>query len=192
MQNDVPTGMTLPIMAKLRDGRQVMLRGIQAQDKAELQAAFHRLSADSRYTRFMMSMRDLPEAMLEAATHPVPSREFALVAVSGEGGAESIVGSARYVGAPENNTCEFAVTVADDWHGLGLAKRLLGILIETATVQGFRCMEGYVLAANTPMRRLAKGLGFVDTQCHGDATLRVVSLSLSGGGFDDRRLEPQS
>jgi GNAT superfamily N-acetyltransferase len=171
-------------MAKLRDGRQVMLRGIQAQDKAELQAAFHRLSADSRYTRFMMSMRDLPEAMLEAATHPVPSREFALVAVSGEGGAESIVGSARYVGAPENNTCEFAVTVADDWHGLGLAKRLLGILIETATVQGFRCMEGYVLAA--------KGLGFVDTQCHGDATLRVVSLSLSGGGFDDRRLEPQS
>jgi RimJ/RimL family protein N-acetyltransferase len=184
--------MTLPIMAKLRDGRQVMLRRIQAQDKAELQAAFHRLSADSRYTRFLMSMRNLSEAMLEAATHPVPGREFALVAVSGKGGAESIVGSARYVDAPGSDTCEFAVTVADDWHGLGLARRLLGILIETATAQGFRCMEGYVLAVNTPMRRLAKGLGFVDTQCHGDATLRVVTLSLAGGGCDDQWLEPQS
>lgn len=192
MQHDTPTGMALPIMAKLRDGRQVMLREIHAQDKAALQAAFHRLSADSRYTRFMMSMRDLPEAMLEAAMHPVPGREFALVATSGESGAESIVGSARYVGATGSDTCEFAVTVADDWHGLGLARRLLGILIETATAQGFRCMEGYVLAVNTPMRRLAKSLGFVDTQCHGDATLRVVSLSLAGGGCDERRLEPQS
>ncbi len=185
MQEDAPTGMTLPIMAKLRDGRQVIFRGIQAQDKAELQAAFHRLSADSRYTRFMMSMRDLPEAMLEAATHPVAGREFTVIAASAEGGNESIVGSARYVGVPGSDTCEFAVTVADDWHGLGLARRLMGILIETATAQGFRCMEGYVLSANTPMRRLAKGLGFVDTQCHDDATLRVVSLNLAGGKCDD-------
>ncbi|MES2538362.1 MAG: GNAT family protein [Pseudomonadota bacterium] len=184
MQHDASTGMTLPIMATLRDGRQVTVREIRAHDKAEMAAAFHRLSADSRYTRFMVSMRDLSETMLEAATHPVPGREFALVAVSGEGGAENIVAGARYVGAPASDTCEFAVTVADGWHGLGLAKRLLKILIETAAAQGFRCMEGYVLALNTPMRRLARGLGFADTQCHDDATLRVMSLGLAGGGCD--------
>lgn len=130
--------------------------------------------------------------MLEAAMHPVPGREFALVAVSAAAGNESIVGSVRYVGAPASDTCEFAVTVADDWCGLGLAKRLIGILIETAAVQGFRCMEGYVLAFNTPMRRLAKRLGFVNTQCPGDATLRVVELRLVSGGCDDRQPEPQS
>lgn len=45
-------------------------------------------------------------------------------------------------------------------------------------------MEGYVLASNTPMRRLARRLGFVDRQCDDDATLRVVKLELAGGGAD--------
>jgi RimJ/RimL family protein N-acetyltransferase len=179
---DAPPGTRLPMLAKLRDGREVMLREIQSQDKEGMLTAFHRLSADSRYTRFMMSMRDLSPAMLEAATHPVPGRAFALVAVSGEGGAERIVAGARYVGAPGTDTCEFAVTVADDWNGLGLASRLLGILIASATAQGLRCMEGFVLAFNTPMRRLARRLGFVDRQCDDDATLRVVSMSLASDG----------
>jgi RimJ/RimL family protein N-acetyltransferase len=181
MQNDTPGDMTLPMLAKLRDGREVMLREIQAQDKEEMLAAFHRLSADSRYTRFMMAMREPSPAMLEAATHPLRDREFALVAVSGEGGADNIVGGARYVYAPGSDTCEFAVTVADDWHGLGLASRLLRTLIASATARGLHCMEGYVLAVNTPMRRLARRLGFVDRQCDEDATLRVMSLGLAGG-----------
>jgi RimJ/RimL family protein N-acetyltransferase len=182
MQDNASTGMTLPISVTLRDGRQVMLREIREQDREALLAAFDRLSPDSRYTRFMMAMRNPPAALLEAAMHPIPGREFALVAVSAEGGAERIVGSARYVGVPGTDHCEFGITVADDWHGLGLASRLLGMLIEAASAQGFHCIEGYVLAANTPMRRLARRLGFVDSQCEDDATLRTVSRSLAGGG----------
>jgi RimJ/RimL family protein N-acetyltransferase len=188
MQHDPPTGTTLPVLAKLRDGREVVLREVGAHDKAEMQDAFQRLSADSRYTRFMMSMRELSPAMLDAATHPVPGRDFALVAVSGTGAAEDIVAGARYVGEPGSDTCEFAVTVADDWHGLGLASRLLGILIASATAQGLRCMEGYVLAHNSAMRRLAQRLGFTDRQCLDDATTRVVRLPLAGGGCDNRRV----
>ena len=175
--------MKLPMLAKLRDGREVMLREIKAQDDREILEAFHRLSPDSRYTRFMIPMRDLPPKMLEAATHPRPDQDFVLVAVIDEGGPnEDIVGGARYAGAPGSETCEFAVTVADDWHGLGLASRLMEILIAVATARGLRCMEGYVLAVNTPMRRLATRLGFVDRRCPDDAALRVVSLSLAGGG----------
>jgi GNAT superfamily N-acetyltransferase len=191
MQDDAPPRTTLPRMVTLRDGRQVMLREVQAQDKAGMLAAFHRLSADSRYSRFMMSMRELPEAMLERATHPVAGREFALVAVSAGGGADNIVGGARCAGAPGSDSCEFAVTVDDAWHGIGLARRLLEALIETARAHGWRSMEGYVLSVNTPMRRLARSLGFVDRQCPGDATLRVMSLS-GRRRCDDRPLEPQS
>jgi RimJ/RimL family protein N-acetyltransferase len=167
---------------ELRDGRKVTLRGIREQDKAAVLAAFHRLSPDARYTRFMMSMRDPPAALLEAALHPVPGREFTVIAVSGQGAGESIVGSARYVGAAGSDTCEFAVTLADDWHGAGLARRLLTLLIEAAKAQGFRCMEGFVLTLNTPMRRLAKRLGFVDKPSDDDATLREVRLELAGDG----------
>jgi RimJ/RimL family protein N-acetyltransferase len=191
MHDEAPAASTLPMVAQLRGGRQVTLRQIQAHDKAELQAAFQRLSAQSRYTRFMIPMRELSAATLETATHPVPGRDFALVALSGvggeggEGGADTIVAAARYVGAPGSDTCEFAVTVADDWDGLGLGGRLLAILVATATEHGLRCMEGYVLAVNTPMRRLARRLGFVDTQCEDDPTLRVMRRSLADNGCHD-------
>jgi len=171
--------MTLPMQARLRDGREVIVREIGAQDEKEIVEAFERLSAESRYTRFMIPLRELSPRMLAAATHPVPGRDVALVAVSGEGEDEDIVAGARYVGAPGSDTCEFAVTVADDWHGLGLAGRLLEILIASARARGLRCMEGQVLAINTPMRRLAKRLGFSDRQCPDDAALRLVSLSLA-------------
>ena len=179
MQPEAGTAMTLPMQARLRDGREVIVREIGAQDEKEIVEAFERLSAESRYTRFMIPLRELSPRMLAAATHPVPGRDVALVAVSGEGEDEDIVAGARYVGAPGSDTCEFAVTVADDWHGLGLAGRLMEILIANPSERGLRCMEGQVLAVNTPMRRLAKRLGFSDRQCPEDAALRLVSLNLA-------------
>jgi RimJ/RimL family protein N-acetyltransferase len=180
MHDEARTGLTLPLTATLRDGREVIVREIGAGDEQEIVEAFARLSAESRYTRFMIPLRELSPRMLAAATHPVPGRDIALVAVSGEGDDEDIVAGARYVGAPGSDTCEFAVTVADDWHGLGIAGRLLEILIAHARERGLRCMEGSILASNTPMRRLAKRLGFSDRQCPDDATVRLVSLDLAG------------
>jgi L-amino acid N-acyltransferase YncA len=191
MSNDPSTAPALPASLELRDGRKVTLRGIREQDKAAIRTAFHRLSPDSRYTRFMMSVRDVPEALLEAATHPVQGREFTVIAVHGEGAAETIVAAARYVGVADSDTCEFAVTVADDWHALGLARRLLVVLIAAATTQGFHCMEGFVLTRNTAMRRLARALGFVDHPSEDDATLREVRLDLGAGGCAGQRPGPQ-
>lgn len=181
MPNQARTRTMLPMPVQLRDGREVVLREIGAQDEQEIVEAFARLSAESRYTRFMIPLRELSPRMLAAATHPVPGRDFALVAVKREGDDDDIVAGARYVGAPGSDTCEFAVTVADDWHGLGLAGRLMEILIASARERGLHWMEGQVLAVNTPMRRLAKRLGFSDRQCPDDAALRLVSMDLAGG-----------
>ncbi|SPC16202.1 GNAT family N-acetyltransferase [Cupriavidus taiwanensis] len=167
-----------PFTLRLRDGRDVLVREIAEGDQAGLLAAFNRLSADARYARFMAAMAQLPEAMLEQATHPSAEREFALVALATEGNAPGIVAGARYAAAPGSDTCEFAVTVSDDWHRLGLARRLLAVLVDVARRRGYRCMEGYVLSSNTAMRQLAHRLGFADVPCPDDATLRVVTLAL--------------
>lgn len=182
MQPCQASASTLPMLVPLRDGRQVTVREIVAGDKDEMREAFQHLSAQARYTRFMAPLRELSDATLDAATHPVPGRDLALVAVTSAGGDEDIVAGARYVGAPGSDTCEFAVTVADGWSGLGLASHLLQLLIARARAQGLRCMEGYVLAVNTPMRRLAKRLGFSDTRSEDDATLRVMRLNLADAG----------
>ena len=185
MHDDTPDDVGLPLQASLRDGRTVTLRAICAEDRDELLDAFHRLSPESRYTRFMMAVREPSPAMLEAATHPLPERDFALVAVAIVDGAEDIVGGARYAQEPAGATCEFAVTVVDDWHGIGLASRLMRVLIAHARSRGLRCMEGYVLTRNDVMRHLARHLGFADHPCADDATLRVVRLDLVDGGCGD-------
>ncbi len=183
-----PTPLPLtPTRLTLRDGRHILLREICEKDRAGLLAAFARLSDDARYTRFMAPMRELPEAMVEQATHPQPDHECALVVISeaeGEGGGR-LVGGARFVAAPGSEVCEFAITLDDDWHGAGLARVLMSTLIDTARARGYARMEGFVLAMNTPMRRLARRMGFADVSCPDDATVRIVTLPLGRPGDVD-------
>jgi len=175
-------GPSLPAVVTLRDGRCVTVREILPEDKEPLQAAVGNMSVDSRYTRFMGTMREVPDKMLEAATHPVADRECALVAVSGagegEGADEVIIGGARYASNAGSDTCEFAIAIVDGWQGLGLAPQLMKTLMAHAESHGFLYMEGCVLSTNASMRRLAKRLGFQDSQFPGDATVRLVKRTL--------------
>lgn len=171
--------MPLPLSLTLRDGRRVTVREIRPEDRDGLHAAVLSLSPDARYTRFMSAVKDLPDKTYEAATHPEPSREFALVVVPEDGEGRQIVGGARYASSAGSDSCEFAITIVDDWQGQGLSGPLMHTLIDTARAHGFRTMEGYVLSTNAPMRKLARRLGFSESPCPGDATTRIVTLALA-------------
>jgi len=177
-----PSQHGLPVRKQLRGDRRVMLREIRAEDKDALRSAFDRLSPEARYARFMAFMHELPEGMLDAATHPIPGREFALVAVAEDGEEETIVGGARYAAAPGSDECEFAVAIDDGWRGVGLARNLMQELIAIAAAHGYRRMLGYVLASNSAMRGLARRLGFRDVRDPDDPALRLVTLDLGGQG----------
>ncbi|AZG14517.1 GNAT family N-acetyltransferase [Cupriavidus pauculus] len=174
-----PTVPYLPMQVILRNGQVIVVRQIREDDKAGVLEAFHALSEDSRYTRFMAAIKDLPDALLDDVVHPEPGSECTLAAVDGTDGVGAhLVGGARYVALPGRDACEFAVTVLDGWQGTGLGRVLLQTLIEFARAAGFGTIEGYVLASNTGMRRLAHRLGFADTPCPDDPSQRVVHLSL--------------
>ncbi|MEZ5446898.1 MAG: GNAT family N-acetyltransferase [Gammaproteobacteria bacterium] len=159
----------------LRDGRHIILRAIRPDDAVALRSAFERLSGEARLTRFMAPMKQLPVEMLERAVNPSPGEEVALVAVSADdGGTNTIVAGGRYIADARNETAEFAVTVANEWQGLGLATALLKELIRRGRAQGLRFIEGYVLARNRPMLECARRLGFeVVTDAGDPGTLRV-------------------
>lgn len=165
-------------VVSLRGGRRVTIRYVQADDRNGFEDAFARLSPRSRYTRFFSPLRELPPSLLDAATQAPPDQTVAIVAINSEEASADIVGGARYAYKPGPPTCEFAVTVADNWQGLGLARQLMEALISLARAQGLQRMEGYVLPDNQGMRQLAARLGFVDTVCPGDRSLRLVSLDL--------------
>ena len=77
-------------------------------------------------------------------------------------------------------TCEFAISVASAFGGAGLASALMRVLIDAAAARGLTEMEGFVLAENQPMLRLAKRLGFSVAPDPEDRAVRICRLALGG------------
>jgi RimJ/RimL family protein N-acetyltransferase len=168
-----------PRRVKLQNGTEVTLRAIAATDAAEITQAFERLTTESRYSRFMQHKRELDPAALDRGVNPRPGRDFAFVATIPAADGIDIVGAAQYVHPDESGSrCEFAINVAEDWRGTGLATELLASLVRRARRDGYKIMEGLVLAENTPMLALARKLRFNTHPDPKDATLVRVQRSL--------------
>ena len=164
-------------MLELRDAS-VRLRPIRPEDAVAEQAFVASLSEQSRYLRFMQHLSALTPRMLARFTQVDYDREMAMIAVHGAPPNEKIVGVVRYAANPDHESAEFAVTVADDWHGKGLGKALMRSIIDIATRRGFRRLMGVVLSINAPMLRLAQALGFNAAADPNDREQVIVTLDL--------------
>ena len=162
-----------PDTHRLADGTLVRLRPLGARDQA-LEAGFvANLSAESRYQRFMVTVRELPQRKLRELTDVDGVRHVALVATTLRGAREVPLGVARYIVDEAGTGCEFAITVADECHDSGLAGLLMSRLIGMARARGLARMEGDVLASNRAMLRFARQLGF-ERQADDGTVVRVA------------------
>jgi acetyltransferase len=154
-----PSGLAGEIV--LRDGTRIGVRPIRPED-AEIERDFvHRLSEHSRFLRFMFGLQDLTPAMLSRFTQIDYDREIALIAVMPlPDGGEQQIGVARYITLPDEETCEFAIVVSDEWQGRGLARRLFARLIDVARARRLKVMTGITLRENARMIELSRSLGF--------------------------------
>jgi acetyltransferase len=116
--------------------------------------------------------------MLSRFTQIDYDREMALIAVIEQDGMERQIGVARYASLPEPGVCEFAIVVADDWQGRGLARELLLALIEIARERRFETMRGDVLRQNTRMREFVRSLGFDLFEAPNEPEILQVQLRL--------------
>jgi len=164
---------------QLQDGRVVTLRPIRPED-ARIEEEFVRsLSAESRYFRFMDTLRELTPQMLVRFTQIDYDREMAFVAVIDEGDREVEIGVARYVTNPDGQTCEYGLVVTDLWHRHGLGRKLMELLIEVARARDLKSMVGHVFAQNGGMLELCSELGFVIGPSPDDPMLRLATLQLN-------------
>jgi acetyltransferase len=156
----------------LRDGRSVRLRPVSADDEAEFLEAFERLSDAARYMRFMRVVQQPDAQRLRAALASFPEAGIGIVATVPAGDGIAVF-------AADRRDCEFAITVASEYGGAGLATRLMSQLIEEARRRGMKEMEGFVLKQNQPMLRLATRLGFGIERDPDDASIRICRMTLA-------------
>jgi acetyltransferase len=172
-----PSALEFPL--ELADGQQARIRAIRPED-AELERDFvHRLSEQSRFLRFMFGLQDLSPAMLSRFTQIDYDRELALIVVLRlPDGAEQQIGVARYITLPDEETCEFAIVVSDEWQGKGVARRLFQCLIDIARDRRIKVMTGITLRENTRMIDLSRSLGFTTRADADEPELVRMTLSL--------------
>lgn len=157
------------------------LRDISEADAKEIVQAFERLSAQSRYSRFLQHRKEIYAGELQRGVHPRPGIDFVLVATVPASDGIDIVGAAQYVGVSADlKTCEFAVTIAENWRCNGLATALVSRLVRRARRDGYRSIEGWVLSTNAPMLAVARHLNFVVDHAAGEAGMVCVRKGLQG------------
>lgn len=168
----------------LKNGTAVTIRAITPADKDRLSEAFHNLEAESIYTRFFHHKKTLTDAELEAATEVDFEKVVALVAAVGEGDEEVIIGSGRYVrfgDARSQPSAEVSFAVEEDYHGQGLASRLLRHLAAIGREKGIFRFEAEVLAENKAMLTVFERSGLPVKKAYEGGSLHVT-LSLTEDG----------
>ena len=165
----------------LADDIRVTVRPIRPEDSDMVQEFVRGMSDESRYYRFMDTMRELSNSMLIRFTQIDYDREMALIAtIEGEEGKEVEIGVARYVTNPDGETVEFALAVADEWQKHGVGPRLMTAIIECAQARGYRAIVGDVLANNEKMLNLMSHLGFAIHPHPEDNAVKRVIKPLQG------------
>jgi len=162
----------------LRDGRVVHLRAMRPSDESELLQAFERMGPDARYMRFMRAVREPNMPRLRRTLASLGQTMVGILATVPAADGFDIAGSAVFVIGNDPSTCEFAISVAADYGGAGLGRTLMTSLIDFARGHALHEMEGFVLASNQPMLRLAKGLGFSIARDPEDGTVQICRLRL--------------
>lgn len=163
---------------QLADGTDIVIRPIRPED-AEMEQEFVRnLSKESRYMRFMQSLRELTPDMLVRLTQIDYDREMAFLALTRQDGQDVEMGVARYAINPDKMSCEFALVIADEWQNRGLGGLMMQTLIDAARAKGLRTIEGEVLPHNHGMLKLMQRLGFTRHQDGMDDGVVMVSKRL--------------
>jgi acetyltransferase len=144
----------------MRDGTEVIVRPVRAEDEALIVQLFSTFSEHTVRMRFFSMVKRLTHESLIRLCHLDYEREMALVAIKPEDDGSRALGVARYYLDPEREDAEFALAVGDPWQQKGLGRHLMHRLIDVARQSGVRWLAGPVLAENAAMLELMRSLGF--------------------------------
>jgi RimJ/RimL family protein N-acetyltransferase len=162
----------------LKSGVTVKIRAIRPTDKTLVVDAFGKLDPESVYTRFFQAKESLSDQELKAATEVDFENVVALVVTIESGGKETVIGGGRYLAfdLSGGRSAEIAFIVEEDYHGQGIAGRVLKHLARIAREKGVSQFQAEVLSHNKAMLAVfsRSGLPMKLTQTEG-----VIHVTLS-------------
>jgi len=147
---------------RLPDGGMMRLRLVRDGDRAGILRAFEQLSTETRVQRWFYPKMRLSEDEIAAIVSPLDDEHGAIAALEinpdsekPDADAEPVIGIARFVRSKEDpDAAEIAITLADDWQGLGIGRILLHRLVSMISERDIGWIEGRLQAENQRMKHL--------------------------------------
>jgi GNAT superfamily N-acetyltransferase len=162
---------------KIED-EQVLIRPISPNDAGLEQGFINNLSDQSKHYRFLGGRAPLSiKELIELCDIDYYSK-MAFIALIDDGDQGTVIGVSRYAIDKDNESFEFAVTVADEWQNKGLGTLLMKHLIGYAKSHEIKQIYSIDLASNYKMRALANDLGMKNKKDPDDANQIIYSLTL--------------
>ncbi|NJD34145.1 MAG: GNAT family N-acetyltransferase [Betaproteobacteria bacterium] len=134
----------------LRNGLEVCIRAARPDDSDLLIEAFRKLDPESVYLRFFGPKKELSASDVKRFREADFINRVILLCTVHEDGREIVIASGTYVRSADA-VAEVAFIVEEDYHRLGIARRLLTHLGKIATEAGIRTFVAEVLPQNTAM-----------------------------------------
>ncbi len=118
-----------------------------------------RISPESLRMRFMASISEVSEKVINDLCSGNFSESGCLLAISGKEGKIKVVGLGNYIATGNGHSAEVAFLIGDDFQGKGIGTLLLERLAGIAAANGFIELEAEVFPDNQQMISLFKSSG---------------------------------
>ncbi len=160
----------------LPNGREVLMRPIEAVDAEPLRRSFARLSPEEVRLRFLHPITEMTAGFARQLCELDRQTGFALVVTEPLPAGEALIGAvARLAIEPEHRDAEFAIIVGREIGGLGLGIFLMKRLIDYARRRRLDVLWGDVREENSAMLAVCDELGF--KRSHHPDELGIVRVS---------------
>ncbi len=161
----------------LRNGLEVCIRSTRPEDSDLLIEAFHKLDPESIYLRFFGPKKEFSATELKNFREADFDTRVILICTVQQDDREIAIATGTYVRTGDA-VAEVAFLVEEDYHRLGIARRLLTHLGKIATAAGIRSFIAEVLPHNTAMLGVFGRCGWPMTT-HTDDGVTHITLDLN-------------
>lgn len=157
----------------LRTGLDICVRAAHPDDAGLLIEAFHKLAPESIYLRFFGPKKEISPSDIQRFQHADFVSRVVLICTIQEDGREVAIASGTYVRVGED-AAEVAFIVEEDYHRLGIARRLLTHLGKIAANAGIKTFLAEVLPHNGAMLGVFARCGWPMTSHTEDGTVHIT------------------
>ena len=158
---------------KLKDKTPTILRPIKPEDEPMWHELVTNCSSESLRYRFSGTFKQTTHEMATRFCFIDYDREIAIVAEVEDEGKRRLIGVGRLVADVDHDEAEFAIIIADRWHGRGLGRLLTSYCVEIAGTWGVNRIVAETSQENSAMIATFRSCGFEVERIAGEDFVRV-------------------